>query len=121
MADIKPFFRGDTKYYRFKLRDKEGNPISVDGGKLTLTLKAEKDLPDSEASLQVSVAGVEADPANPTGEVSLRIGSPETDLEPGKYFYDFQFTTTSNDVFTVLPQDKDSGRVTVKSDVTRAE
>ena len=120
MADIKPFFRGDTKYYRFRLKDKNGDPISVDGGSLTFTMKSDKSMDDSEAELQVSATGTEADPANPTGEIALRVGAPDTEIEPNKYFYDFQFTTASGDIFTVLPQDSDRGKVVVKPDITRA-
>ena len=65
--DILPFYRGDTRKYTFKLTDKDGKPISVHGGKLTVTFKTDKDLPDSEAALQVSTMGVEPDPNNPTG------------------------------------------------------
>ena len=119
MADIKSFYRGDTRIYRFRLKDKEGNPLSVDGGKLTFTLKSEKDLPDSEAEMQVSAIGVEPDPNNPTGEIVLKTTSADTEIPPNKYFYDFQFVSATNDVFTVLPQEGDMGKVVVKPDITR--
>lgn len=112
---INDFYRGDTKKYKFKLRDKETQaPISVDGATLTATLKKTQSLPDSEAALQVHAIGVEADPLNPTGEISIVFTHADTEIDAITYFYDFQLVSSSNEVTTVL-----SGKVAVLKDTTR--
>jgi hypothetical protein len=121
MADIKDFFRGDTKKYTFRLRDKRtGKPISVHKGVLTFTLKRRKDDPDSEAVLQKSVVGKEYDTRNPEGIITLVLTNDETSVPPGTYYYDFQFVSCTGEVTTILPGQIDSGKVKIKQDVTRS-
>ena len=120
LTDIQAFYRGDTKTYTFYLKDGQtGEPISVDGAKLTVTFKSDINMDDQDAEIQVSVTGVEPDPVNPTGKISLTLQSSDTTVQPGTYFYDFQFVTPAGDVSTVLPTDKGTGKVKIKQDVTR--
>ncbi|RKZ98612.1 MAG: hypothetical protein DRQ46_01540 [Gammaproteobacteria bacterium] len=117
---IKNFYRGDTRKYLVTIRDKEtGDPVSVDGGVLTVTFKASKSDLDANAALQVIVNAVEADPANPTGEIRIVLTSTDTDIEPGNYFYDFQFVSTIDEVTTILPQENQEDKVKILEDVTR--
>ena len=118
MADIKPFFRGDTKKYKLVVTH-DGLPVSIDGGTLTATFKSDKSLLDSEAEIQVSATGVEADPAHPTGMIHLVLSHTDTDVAPGSYYYDFQYVSASGEVTTILPQQGDSGKVRIKEDITR--
>lgn len=112
---IKNFYRGDTRKYRLKVRDKEtGDPISVDNGTLYFTLKKNKTDEDVDAILQKSVIGVEAEPASPTGLIEIILSNTETEIEPGSYYYDFQFVSSIGEVFTII-----SDRVKVLSDITR--
>lgn len=113
---IKDFYRGDTKKYRLKVRDKKtGDPISVDGGELFFTLKQSKTDDDVNAILQKSTTGSETDPTNPTGEVEMILSSSEADVTPGSYYYDFQFVSSSGEVYTLL-----SDKVKVLADITRS-
>jgi len=115
MTGISDFYRGDTKKYLFKLRDKETQePISIDGATLTATLKKKLAQTDLEADLQVSANGVEADPPNPTGEISIIFSKVDTEIAPATYFYDFQLVSSTGEVTTVL-----SGKVKVLTDATR--
>lgn len=120
MADIQSFFRGDTRKYKFIIRDKvTKEPISVDGGVLTATFKKKKADTDAQAAIQASATGVEADPQNPTGEIILVLSKTDTDVPPITYYYDFQYENALNEVTTVLPIEGDEGRVAIKEDITR--
>lgn len=113
---IKDFYRGDTKKYRLKVRDKKtGNPISVDGGQLFFTLKQSKTDSDEDAILQESTTGSEADPSDPIGEIEMTLSSSETNVTPGSYYYDFQFVSSSGEVYTLL-----ADKVKVLVDITRS-
>jgi len=117
---IKSFYRGDTRKYLVTIRDKITDaPVSVDGGVLTVTFKGTKADLDVDAALQVIVNAIEADPANPTGEIRIVLTSTDTDIEPGSYFYDFQFVSSSNEVTTILPQENQEDKVKILEDVTR--
>jgi hypothetical protein len=123
MADIKPFFRGDNRKYTFRIADKDGVPISVDGGKLTVTFKTDKSLDDSESTIQKSVNGIEPDPANPMGVIILQLNHDDTSVPPGNYYYDFQFVSNAGEFITILPSADpnvgDTGKVKILEDVTQ--
>jgi len=112
---IKDFYRGDTKKYRVQIKDKAGDPLSVDGGLLTFTLKRSVKSTDEDAALQVSVTGTETDPADPEGIIEITLSSSDTDITPAEYSYDFQFVSSTGDVTTVL-----ADKVKVLADVTRS-
>jgi len=119
-AGIRDFYRGDTRKYKVVLSDKvTGNPISVDGGTLYITFKKSKDDIDADAVLQKIINCMEADPAHPTGEIIAILLSTDTNIDPGKYYYDFQFVSSIGEVTTILPTDDDDGKVTIKKDMTR--
>jgi len=113
---IKNFYRGDTKKYKLKVQSKDtGDPISVDGGQLFLTFKSDQKDDDIDAAIQKSVACTESDPADPTGEVELTLSSTDTNVDPGTYFYDFQFVASDGEVTTIL-----SDKVRILPDITRS-
>ncbi|MEA1926734.1 MAG: hypothetical protein U9N73_00890 [Candidatus Auribacterota bacterium] len=113
---IKNFYRGDTKKYKLKIRDKQtGDPISVNGGQLFLTFKVKNTDDDADAVIQKIINCTEANPAEPTGEVELILSSTETNITPGTYCYDFQFVSSEGEVMTIL-----SDKVKVLVDITRS-
>jgi len=115
MTGIADFFRGDTKKYKVVLKDLEGNPISVAGSILTMTMKSVKADTDEDAALQVTQTGV--DPAEgATGEIVITLPAIDThNLEIKKYYYDFQVVNLLLEVTTLL-----SGSVKVLEDTTRS-
>jgi len=91
MANIKDFYRGDSKVWRFEF----GNGVDVTGWKIYLTLKTNKDDDDSDAVLQVSnTAGDNVLDDISNGTIHLTASSVDTagaKIEPDtKYFYGFQ-------------------------------
>ena len=116
---IKNFYRGDTRKYKITVKDGEsGDPISVDGGKLYITFKSDKSLPDSAADLQVITNGVEADPMNPTGEIRAVLSKEDTNIEIGLYYFDFQFVSSTGEVTTIIPQENHLDTVEILQDTT---
>jgi hypothetical protein len=112
---IADFYRGDTRKIKVTVKDSETQqPISVDGGKLTVTFKKTATALDADADLQVVVNTTEADPLNPTGEILVTLSHTDTEIEPGTYFYDFQFVSATGEVTTIL-----AGKVKVLTDITR--
>jgi len=114
MTGISDFYRGDTKTYNIILRGSNNTPISVHNGTLTFTMKKKLSLLDSEASVHLSAPTIESDPLNPTGMMSITLTSTNTNIDPVEYFYDFQFTSESGQVTTLL-----SDKVKVLADVSR--
>ena len=116
---IKNFHRGDTRKYKITVRDGETKePISVHGGKLYVTFKSNKSLPDIEAELQVIVNGVEADPTNPTGQILVVLSAIDTDIPIGNYFFDFQFVSSIGEVTTIIPQEEHIDKIKILQDTT---
>lgn len=109
------FYRGDTRKIKITVQDADTQqPISVDGGKLTVTFKQVVTATDDEADLQITVNTTEADPDNPTGEVLITLSHADTEIDAGTYYYDFQFVSATGEVTTIL-----AGKVKVLPDVTR--
>jgi len=110
---IPDFYRGDTKKYKVIVRDKETqDPISVDGGVLTVSMKKKEK--DTTFLLQEIVNAIEPDPQNPTGEIQITLPSEKTEILPvGDVFYDFEFVSSISEVTTIL-----AGTVKILYDVT---
>ena len=121
---LKPFYRGDTRKYRFTLLSKTtGLPLSVDGGRIFCTFKSDKSLTDENAEIYKSAATIEADPQNPTGIMDITLDAADTEVTPGNYYFDFQFVGASGEVTTLIPlKDEDNNhkdKVRIFEDVTR--
>src|SRR6056297_1167360 len=111
---ISNFYRGDTRKYKLLVKEKvSGNPISVNGGTLTVTFKKQKSQPDEEAALQVIVSEIVDDPADPTGEINVVLSSTDTTIDAGSYYYDFQFVSSEGEVTTILPSEDQEDRVSI--------
>ena len=107
------FFAGDTVKIRIYLKDKNGNPISVDGFEFVVTMKKRPTDPDEEAVVQKIINATD-NPDDPQGFTEIVLEAYETRLIPaGEYFYDVQMKSDTGDVKTIL-----YGRVRVKQDVT---
>ena len=112
---LSDFYRGDTRKIKITVQDTTTKqPISVDGGKLTVTFKKTVTAADADADLQVVVDAIEADPLNPTGEILVTLSHTDTEIDVGTYFYDFQFVSAAGEVTTILV-----GKVKVLADITR--
>lgn len=113
---IDNFYRGDTKKYKVIIRDNDTKePVSVDGGTLTVTMKKKEKYTDAEASLQEIVTASEVDPLDPTGVIQITLAKEKTALlDPGLYFYDFQYESAIGEVTTII-----AGTVTVLYDTTQ--
>ena len=110
---IPDFYRGDTKKYKLIVRNKESQePISVDGGVLTVSMKKKEK--DNIFLLQEVVNAVEDNPNVPTGEILVTLSSEKTELLPtGPVFYDFEFVSSTGEVTTML-----AGTVNIQYDIT---
>lgn len=112
---IANFYRGDTRKIKITVKDGDTQePISVDGGKCTITFKKDVNALDDDADLQVTVNTTEDDPQNPTGEILLTLSHTDTEIDPATYFYDIQFVSVTGEVTTIL-----AGKVKVLTDITR--
>lgn len=119
---IANFRRGDTRKYRLTVRSKETQePICIDGGKLSVTFKKKRAQSDAQADLSVIMDALTDDTENPTGQVLVVLPADKTAvLDPGKYYYDFQFVSNEGEVTTLLPTETMEDQVTILEDVTIA-
>ena len=114
---IAPLIRGDTRKIEITITDEFGVPVNIQGHLIFFTLKTDKTLADSLATLQVSYT-VATDAAGLAGKTVIVLPATDTaSVPPGKYFYDIQWVTddATPEVTTI-----GSGSVMVESDVTIA-
>ena len=107
---ISDFYRGDSKTIRVSIASAVYN-----GGTAWLTLKANKDDLDADAVLQKSApitAGTEPD----TGEAAIALTPDDTELEPGRYYYDVQLVSADGGIVTTTL----AGKIACKVDITRS-
>ena len=90
---IEPLIRGDTRKIEITITDEFGVPVNIQGHKIYFTLKTDKTLADSLATLQVSSV-IAADADALAGKTVLVLSATDTaSVPPGKYFYDIQWVT----------------------------
>jgi hypothetical protein len=112
---IEPLIRGDTRKIEITITDEFGVPVNIQGHKIYFTLKTDKTLADSLATLQVSSV-IAADANALVGKATLVLSSTNmATVPPGKYFYDIQWKTSGGtpEITTI-----DLGVVNVESDIT---
>jgi len=91
---IEPLIRGDTRKIEITITDEFGVPVNIQGHLIFFTLKTDKTLADSLATLQVSYT-VATDAAGLAGKTVIVLPATDTaSVPPGKYFYDIQWVTT---------------------------
>lgn len=91
---LAPLIRGDTRKIEITITDEFGVPVNIQGHKIYFTLKPDKTLADSLATLQVSYT-VATDADALVGKTVLVLSATNTaSVPPGKYFYDIQWVTT---------------------------
>lgn len=112
---IANLIRGDTRKIDITITDEFGVPVNIQGHKIYFTLKTDKTLADSLATLQVSYT-VATDANALVGKTVLVLSATNTaSVPPGKYFYDIQWRTTGA---TVEVTTISLGVVLVESDIT---
>jgi hypothetical protein len=114
-SNIAPLIRGDTRKIEITITDEFGVPVNIQGHKIYFTLKTDKTLADSLATLQVSSV-IAADADALAGKTVLVLSSTDmATVPPGKYFYDIQWKTSGGtpEITTI-----DLGVVNVESDIT---
>ena len=112
---IEPLIRGDTRKIEITITDEFGVPVNIQGHLIFFTLKTDKALADSLATLQVSYT-VATDADALVGKTILVLSAANTaSVPPGKYFYDIQWVTTgaTPEVTTIA-----LGIVSVEYDIT---
>jgi hypothetical protein len=112
---IAPLIRGDTRKIEITITDEFGVPVNIQGHTIFFTLKTDKTLADSLATLQVSYT-VATDADALVGKTVLVLSATDTaSVPPGKYFYDIQWVTTgaTPEVTTIA-----LGIVSVEYDIT---
>lgn len=110
-TNISNFYRGDTNTIGLTITS---NSIAYDitGSTIWFTLKKNKNDADSQASLQKEVTSH----TNPSGGITaITLSATDTNIQPGKYFYDIQMKTSGGEIYTLA-----SGTVEVLEDVTRS-
>ena len=91
---LAPLIRGDTRKIDITITDEFGVPVNIQGHLIFFTLKTDKTLADSLATLQVSSV-IAADADALAGKTVLVLSSTSmATVPPGKYFYDIQWVTT---------------------------
>lgn len=115
---LKDITRGDTVSYKMTFRDADKNPIDLTGKLIWFTLKSDLSLSDDDAAIQKVVEPSGTDAEN--GNSKIVLSSQDTEISPGKYFFDFQLVTPAS-VATDPPVvvTMASGQITIKEDVTR--
>lgn len=104
--------RGDTHKIEVTFLDDEGEAYDLTGGTAFFTVSETKDPADDEAAL-ITKDVTSHDNAE-AGETSFVLSAADTNLDPGKYWYDTQLVDV---VGVVVSKERD--RFEVVSDITR--
>src|SRR5687767_10323458 len=104
-------YRGDTVPDRITVKDAAGVVINVTGYSFMLTLSSVKAPTDTSTQI-MQVSGVITD--GPAGTVEFSPTSQQSNVTPGKYFYDIQMTDGSGRIQTI-----DYGTYTFRQDITK--
>lgn len=107
--------RGDSDNYGVTFKRADGTLYNIKNWTVFFTLKTNRDLPDSEASLQKIVTTFSDTTSGTSGSANIPIiPSDTTNLEPGEYDFDIAVCTNVNENYTVL-----KGKFDLEYDVTR--
>ena len=91
--------RGDSNAKGFIIQDSAGAVVDITGFTFKLTVNSEKD-PTDQVNEQFSIAGVITDATN--GKVAFSPSITDTDIAPGKYFYDIEQIDSGGGKSTLL-------------------
>ncbi len=108
--------RGDSDNYGVIFKQADGTLYNIKNWVVFFTLKTNRDLPDSQASLQKIVTVFSDSVSGTTGSANIPIlPSDTTNLEPGEYDFDVSVCTNTSANYTVL-----KGKLDLEYDVTRS-
>jgi len=108
--------RGDSDNYGVIFKKADGTLYNIKNWVVFFTLKTNRDLPDSQASLQKVVTVFSDSTSGTTGSANIPIiPSDTTNLEPGEYDFDISVCTNSSANYTVL-----KGKLDLEYDITRS-
>lgn len=112
---IGDFYRGDTKVFNLTFT-KNGAVYNVENMTLWMTLKSKRTDTDANAAMQVQSAFSAGSPWA-GGKGSITLTPADTNINPGKYYYDIQLVDASGSpaVVTTIT----SGSVNILDDITR--
>jgi len=97
IVDLNSFHRGSTRAYLLTFTDSDGDAINITDWTVYFTMK--KNYADAEAKISKDIT----EHSDAEGGLSIvTLTSDDTDLVPGKYFYDIQIKKDDGSIETVL-------------------
>ena len=111
MAKLK-IIRGDTRTITATFVDSSGTALDLTGGKVFFTANASSEpTDDTSAVIEKDITSF----SSPTsGVATITLSSTDTNITPGKYYYDCQFVSSSGVVTSLTPD-----TLTILADITR--
>ena len=104
-------YRGDTKTFSLTFQNSEGNAKDITGATIYFTAKKDVQDSDDDAVIQVTQT-THSDPTN--GKSSIALSTDDTDIDPGRYNYDFQLVESDGSVTTLVVD-----RLVILADISR--
>ncbi len=104
--------RGDSDAKGFIVQDSAGAAVDITGFTFTLSVDTRKN-PDDASTLVFALGGSITDAAN--GVVEFTPTITDTDITPGRYYYDIQQINLSSAKKTLI-----KGKVTIVQDLSKA-
>lgn len=93
-SDIEIIRRDDVSF-NLTFTDVDGDPIDLTGATVFFTVKRKLTDPDDEALIEKEIISFD-DPE--LGIAVLILSNTDTDISPGKYFFDIQVKTSDNKI-----------------------
>lgn len=112
-SNVLNIFRGDSKTFSLTFKDSEDNPKDITGAIIYFTAKLQTTDSDEDAAIQV-IQTTHTDPTN--GKSSLSLTPDDTDINPGRYYYDFQLVEADGSVTTLVVD-----KLSILADVSRSD
>ena len=95
--------RGNNDNYTLTLKQSDGTLYNIKNWTVFFTLKTNRDLPDTQASLQKIITTFDDTTSGTSGSANIPILPSDTiNLTPRQYDFDVKVCTDSNENYTVL-------------------
>lgn len=115
-VNLSDFFSGDLLPLEIVFKDDNGQYVDATDFSFWITFKTDKDLDDSDATLQLRFYNNGTTVDSTQGKVILNLIPAMTrQLTPGRYYWDIQIVNESDDTVRTIG----SGSLRVKRDITR--
>lgn len=111
LTRLNDIYRGDDKAYTIHFKDQDSVDVDITGWTIRFTLKKNIDNSDEDAKIKKDIT-THTDPTH--GKTLLILSNTDTNLTPGKYYYDIQVEDAAGHITTLIRK-----TLVIRKEITR--